>query len=532
MQKILFFHLRPNILWDNVAATLHRQGKKLHFVTSVEQLQVALRESKYDILLLNLESRLPAELTEALLRLKNVSNFRSMRIFTVHATANHQAIEESILLGAKGLFLKPFVIEDLADHLENWLQLPVNVAEPWQPRKHLPVQLEVLGRVSRVSRISQANVTTNSNASTLTIESNALLSEGSQIRIHSPIASAMELDSLRYRVQASSIRDVYYRYQFKYELALEAEQELRERFIRWNRSLESVFPKTKVLFIGEHPRPDFEDAVEKKLYSFYFAEVSELQLSDLDRIWPKIVIVDTDNVALIEKVKSWISSGVDKTLMVITTKMLDSDWVYLKYAEAETFYQDFVRKTKPFLKSRVQKAIKEYTYISRNSEYSRCSITDSGRIIASSNTYIKIMSTMGFHLGAVVQLASVRRFEGAVPSIYGKVVNVRPVENEFEVTLQYLPISGSTLDRAKDFLQLIESQVTKGYTQEIKKTENVEHLYFLKKRSFLAKNRFVLIFVFFILLVLLGLYFLPKEQVKAVKPATTKKVLDSIRKQF
>lgn len=526
-KKVLLFHDRAYTLWDAVAATLHKQGVQTTFVTDIEQLQQTLRAERYDILLLNVEKNISPGLVDKVTSLKMVANFRHMKVYSVHANYSFAAIEEAVMLGVRGIFLHPFVVEDITAYFKKWLALPAPESDftGLTPRQALSVQIDALGRVAKIRKQHQGNIT---------IEANIVLQAGDEITLQSPMAIENECEHFRYRVGRVHRGDIYYRYNYKYDLVWLAEPELKERYSKWLRKQVLVFPKTKLLYIGDKPPIEFEDVLEKKLISFYFANAAELTEGDLERIWPKLVIVDTDNPQAVAKLKAWLANEQEKTVKVVTTRYISDNWQVVEQLNVPAFHEEYIRLVKPYLRDRVQEAASEALYISRHSPLSRCSISFTGALIASDKLTYKLVCPNLIDVGSIVHLSSGYSESQPANALYGKVVFTRLLDaGNYEVVVELLPVSALTIERGERFLSILESQRNPGYTDDgDTEVTKPTQLYFLQKRPFWQRRPVFIIAVILLAIALSSPLWVSKPKVESKKPVSSKVLNETFKKSF
>ncbi len=500
------------------------------FTSDTSEFELLLRQKYHDLLFLIIYEEPSTALQHVVLKAKNMAHVRESQIVALHAAYSSIGIKQTILLGARNIYLEPISNKRIIDDIKALIQGD-NIYPPGaaaiQKLEPINCTIRVFGRIGRVYKDQPGDVQ---------VESNLILREKQKVNLTSSIATDFGFSEFEYSAVKKSKNDIYFNFKNSYKLALNNSNLYKEKIQNWikEKKDEFSFPKAKVLWITQKTLNEIEELFNDNLFSFYTKLPEKLDIFELERINPKAIVINTGSEKVYQTLNRWLTDFLpDKKILIQTVRSSKYNWQFIDISSATEFKKEFIEYTKPFLIEYVSEQIKSANHLHRKSRYSQCYFSSKGIINGASQHYVAVLSDLNAEKDALIQIYSPEIDENPEIGFCGKVVDSQNTLNGKKtlLTCQILPVSNN--------LNLPLPKLTRIITEQIKKPPLItEKFSQLKTKKTLKLSRRNLLIIGIILLLLLtapylfGLFIKDKDSVSINKISTMESVLRAIRKAF
>ena len=428
----------------------HAYSALVSQLSALEDVVIAEAEDTLDLqshlkihtihLLLLIVKRAPSELfLQAISKSRNLTGFRDTYFISIHKEFLQFGIQKSLMAGAKTIYLEPVdpskVLQEikaiLAGNLSYFPALP-----PFYKITPTPCRIEVFGRIGKIFMDP---------AGDLQVETDAKLSPGQSLAIRSLMAHDQSCSHFTYSVLSAANEDVYYRYHHSYHLSWQATSEMKEALTKWANANQKAFalPKTKVLWIRETALGNLEKALNKTLFSVHLESPGRLTHAYLCQLNPLILISENLPEISLQSIQSWIVEKQLNPILISTASKPPAGWHSLLDDGVEPFEKAFIQLVKPILSERVSTSLREAKYLDRKSDYSRFSLSMSGRLVSLESSHVILELENELEPNTIFYL-NCPAFQGRGEiKLYLKVKRAEPLPRNsgFQLICELLPIS-------------------------------------------------------------------------------------------
>lgn len=497
---------------DEITELLWKYQIPFYLTKKADEIEKKLKQKKYDLLVLIFKNHVPYSIESVISKNRNLSNLRRTKLVAIHQKYNDSEIQKSLMLGIKEISVEPCEKEKII-HLATRSFYSAPPIETQSARRlyfeigPIPCKIDVFGRIGKIIKVPIGN---------LQIETNLILDKNEEINVTSRMSSDIGQEKINYSVLQSEGLEHYYNYEYSYILQLNSSSEVREALFKWTltHDQEFTFPKTKLLWITDHLSTKIEEIIPKEIFSVYTLSENEFSYTRLERINPRIVVIENKNDRIIEILQSW--EKIDNKSFKVVFNLFDKNhnrWEFIPNHGTEIFRQKFLTKIKDVLKVRVATSINQAHYMSRKSNYSRFATQMEGKIISTSEYQFKIELPHRITHGTIFRLHCSFLDDPSRSVIYARVINHHRYGNSGVYTHEcsIVPDSMNPNQTLRE-LKILFDPKQKQKMNPLHQTQLDDELHFMKKNSnnkrtltfwvyfFLALGAVIAAFVFILFL--------------------------------
>lgn len=461
---------------------------------------------------------------------RNSTHLRQTEMVAIHKKTTPEGIQKTLMMGIRTLFSEPIEKKLILLRLRAAADaaLPaLLVGADFDKSEPVVFQGEVFGRIGKVLLSPMGD---------LQVETDVRFTEGNLVTLRSKIAKDLGMAKFHFHVASITSEDTYYHYGYSYRLTFDADTRLRVQLKSWMDTHEQTcfaHPKTKVLWIGDSISSDVENIFDKTVFSVHLEKSGRATPLLLSNMNPKVLIVGNVPEPTLRSIQSWLEGKPHGERVVFTTsKGHPADWIRLHDISPEAFQATFLTLVRPFLHRRLEHSLENARYMSRKSDYSRCSFPIEGKVLRKSEGYLELELAHILDKGCV--------FLAYKPlATYLKVVHVEAFLNKstFHIICEYVPFTGqghAHLVKNKAFSDAPLPAFPRAKHTEVppQQVEKIEP-FFLQAKPFWMDLGKVLIGLAVAGFVGAVLYWIaPKSEIVGRDPATMGDTLKAIRNAF
>jgi hypothetical protein len=231
-----------------------------------------------------------------------------------------------------------------------------------------------------------------------------------------------------YQVAEVLRENLYYRYENRLEL-VPVDQPSAEDWDRWLRGHKSAWtaPKTKLLWVTENYSVQRELFFDKNLFSVYVESPHGLTADALNRIAPRIVLVDERDDSAWSIIEGWRELQAGNPVLAVTPlSQAPAGWKQLSCFADQGLSPALHQELRAFLMSRISQGGRESRYLSRKSEISRVYFSIDARLTAISKRLFSFTCAVDFQIPTPVQIRLLEAGREEAEPLFG-----RTVQSEF-----------------------------------------------------------------------------------------------------
>ena len=504
---------------------------KIEYVESLDGFSTLLKKKTLSLVVFIFSEEPSQGLIDLISKNRNATHLREAGMVSIHRKTSASGLQKTLMMGVKTIFSEPIEKKLILHRIKATLDQtrpPVLLGSDFEKTAPLEFSGEVFGRVGKIMLSPFGG---------FQVETDARFPDKRTITMRTKIAKDLGMSKFHLNVQHTTLEDIYYQYGYGYRLLLDMDSILNKKFGDWIKNDPGrcfVQPKTKILWVSSTAVDEVENLFDKNIFSLRVELPGKCTQAFLSNLNPKILVVGDIPQASLDSILKWLELAPKGDRMVFTTAHghahgHPSAWIRLQDLSREALQATFMTLVRPFLNRRIESAMESGRYLSRKSDYSRCSFPIEGKVLRSSGAYVEL--ELGFILDKGCIFLAHHPF-----SAYLKVVYVEAFinKNTYHVTCEYVPFT----EKAAPFFKELQDQSVSTVMPrpevmlpEISKSKNEP--FFLEAKPFWRDFTKVAIGLIVAGIIATAIYILaPNTPLQSREPASMEDFFESVRNVF